>query len=120
MSNQNPNDPTNGLANQQSAVNTTTNKSESNLPEYPQANQPHSEAERQQQLQDAHLENQDARVSLSELQPDTEHHTQHQNHQSEQQESNSNDTENNEAENNETENNGTTHKEIGDMNQSKP
>ncbi len=45
---------------------------DSNIPEYPQANQPKSEAERQQQLQDAHLENQDASVKLPEQDKDNE------------------------------------------------
>lgn len=34
------------------------------VPEHSDANQPQNEAERQQQLQNAHLENQDARVKL--------------------------------------------------------
>lgn len=59
---------TNELTNHQSTANTTHN-AERNLPEHPQANQPQTEAERQQQLQDAHLENQDARVSLGDQKP---------------------------------------------------
>ena len=59
---------TNELTTHQSTANTTHN-AERNLPEHPQANQPQTEAERQQQLQDAHLENQDARVSLGDQKP---------------------------------------------------
>lgn len=45
---------------------------DSNIPKHPQANQPTSEAERQQQLQDAHLEDQDASVKLPEQHKDNE------------------------------------------------
>lgn len=72
----------------------TTDNAERNLPEHPQANQPQSEAERQQQLQDAHLENQDASVSLGNQ--------------------NSSGSATTDADNSQAE-----HKEIGSMNQQK-
>ncbi|ONG39585.1 hypothetical protein BKE30_09550 [Alkanindiges hydrocarboniclasticus] len=43
-----------------------------NLPEHPQPNQPQTEGERQQQLQNAHLENQDANVKLPDQHTDNE------------------------------------------------
>jgi hypothetical protein len=50
----------------QAAVNNTNNQNtDQNLPEHPQANQPKTEAERRQQLQNAHLEDQDASVKFS-------------------------------------------------------
>ncbi|XID75713.1 hypothetical protein ACF3NA_04015 [Alkanindiges sp. WGS2144] len=41
---------------------------DNNLPRHPQPNQPQTEGERRQQLQEAHLENQDASVKLPEQQ----------------------------------------------------
>ncbi|TEU23838.1 hypothetical protein [Alkanindiges illinoisensis] len=49
-----------------------SNTAYNNLPEHPQANQPQTEGERQQQLQNAHLENQDAKVKLPNQHTDNE------------------------------------------------
>ena len=58
---------------QQDSISQTANNSakrqsdaDKTIPEHTQPHQPTTEAERQQQLQDAHLENQDASVKLPE------------------------------------------------------
>ena len=49
-----------------------SNTTDNNLPEHPQASQPQTEGERQHQLQNAHLENQDAKVKLPNQHSDSE------------------------------------------------
>ena len=63
MNNTHSNTKVNTLNQKQSG---STNNNNQDLPQHPQPHQPQTEAERQQQLQDARLEDQDARVKLPE------------------------------------------------------